>query len=338
MVMRRPPVALLTLGVLVVVASCGSPSTAGQINAASPSRLQASRRPTLWQSCRLPVIAVHLTGQPPGGWLTLPAGTFQSDPASAGVDQFNIVSWDEAGHRWVPADAKSVSPDGRSYFVASPDHDTIVDSSTGATIHEVSNSGGLYGEVVGFTSKGVYLQSRGMAQPGLWLFSTATGQLTQVSSADGFWEIIDESTAWGVSNSGPATVRVLDLQTGVGRDVLALGDKGGSVAGYVGHRALIVEGDAQSRLSASIVGADGSTQPVAVPPDWSRAKSTMDIPIAPTGYAQDGSGIWLFGHGFVLAQYDPVNGLRELTTQLPPLAPTGPAFEVFAVAGRCVAS
>jgi hypothetical protein len=336
--MRQPSVRLATIGILVVVVACASPRTAEQTKPVSSGRSQISETPAAMQMCRLPVIAVYLAGDPPGGWLTLPTGTFQRDPSSSGVDGFNVVSWDDAVHRWVPAEAKSVSPDGESYFVASQDRLQIVNAATGATIHEISRTDVFPDAVVGFTSRGVYLQAVGMGPPpGLWLFSAATGQLTQISSATGFWEVADESNAWGVSNSGPATVRVLDLQSGVGRAVFISRHKGVSVAGYVGHRVLIVEGDdVTAPIVVSILGVDGSVQTVAEPHDWLRVRSFMDHLIIPTGYAQDGSSIWFFGHGFVLAEYDPANGLRQLNIQLPPLAPTGPSFEVSAVAGRCV--
>jgi hypothetical protein len=158
-----------------MIVACGSPRTSGQTDAASQSRppisqtpsppstsppLVSLQSPAPFQACRLPVIAVQMGGEPPGGWLTLPAGTFQRDASSVGVDSFNGVSWDEAVHRWVPADAKSVSPDGRSYFVA--DRQAIVDAATGATIHEIPHANAVPGMPIGFTSQGVYLQAVGM--------------------------------------------------------------------------------------------------------------------------------------------------------------------------------
>jgi hypothetical protein len=96
----------------------------------------------------------------------------------------------------------------------------------------------------------------------------------------------------------------------------------------------MVEGDeatAPIPMVISLLGVDGSVQPVALPIVW-RGRY-----INPTGYAQDGTSIWFFGHGFALARYDPKNGLRDLNIQVPQLAPMF-EFEIFAVSGRCVAA
>jgi hypothetical protein len=330
------------LVITVFSAACGSTSqttAASPAHLASPSSVPSSSSSRLAAlPCRLPVIKVYLAGEPPGGWLTPPLGTFLRDPASSGVDSTNVVSWDQAVGRWVPADARSVSPDGKSYFVMSQGSFKIVDAATRTTIKQVLHTGAFPNQVVGFTSQGVYLRAAGIeSPPGLWRFDATTGQLTQISSASGFWEVVGESTAWGTSASSPSTVRVLDLQTGVGSDVFTSRHKGVTVAGYVGLRVLIVEGDdVRTPIIVTILRADGSTQPVAVPSDWSRIRSAMETPVIPTGYAQDGPRIWFFGDGFGLAEFDLTYGLRLVALTLPP--PRMGVPDTFFAAGGCVPS
>jgi hypothetical protein len=256
-------------------------------------------------------------GQAPGGWLDLPSGTFSRDPASVGVDSGNIIGWDAATGHWIPTEWPNVSPDGNTYLVVAGGTFRIVDARSGATVHETKTGNWFPNHVIGYTASSVYLRAQGMAPPpGLWKLDLSSGALLKISSAPGFWEVANDTTAWGIDT--PATVRRMDLATGVAKDVYTSPHKSVDVAGFVGERVLVFEsGNPNGTYAASVVGPDGSAEPVAVP-------AAMQSKFF-TGYFQDGPTVLIYGHGFGLAAYDVAHGLKVLTT----------TPELFVVFGRC---
>ncbi len=123
---------------------------------------------------------------------------------------------------------------------------------------------------MGYTRSAVYLVSRGkLPQPGLWKVDTASGKLTQVSSAKNEWEVADDTAAWGTSTTPDniVTVKRLDLSTGAVTDVYKPADSTVIVAGFAGSGVLVTTWSPGSNrgLSVVVIHQDGSVVPVDVP-------------------------------------------------------------------------
>jgi hypothetical protein len=162
-----------------------------------------------------------LPGDIPGGWVTFPAGTFQPDPSSSIPRQPNneLISYDRAFNRWIPATWDHISPDGRRYAVATGYGIDLVDVATGQ--HRTMAMPQVNGtwSVIIFISKGVYLTllgGEGPAEPGLWLLDPDSGLVRKLNGTQEFWSQVDSRAAWVViPNAGSSEVRRLDLQTGI---------------------------------------------------------------------------------------------------------------------------
>jgi hypothetical protein len=186
----------------------------------------------------------------------------------------------------------------------------IVDARTGATLHEIQ----VYRQpevhpnhFVAYTSSGIYVSAQGFSPPpGLWKIDPSSGALTQVSSARGFWAIVDGTAAWGFDNETGTIVRRMDLSTGVATDVLK-SPRAVSLAGFAGRGVVVFRSsDVQGSFETLIVNPDGSTVDVSVPSGLQGKFFN--------GFFQDGQAILISGHGFGLAAYDAAHGLRVLTT------------------------
>lgn len=159
------------------------------------------------------------TGQPAGGWLTLPAGTFELDPSSdIHRIQTEGISYDRAINRWVPADWNHLSADGRRYAWLSGNGLRVDDARTGAgKAIALPNIDGVW-VVVDFNEQGVYLTDIGglgaPTQLGLWLANPDTGQIRRLDSTQ-YWSEIDATAAWGVkTGSSDVELMRLDFRTG----------------------------------------------------------------------------------------------------------------------------
>lgn len=258
-------------------------------------------------------------GEAPGGWLEVPSGRFGRDPSSLGVNSSNIIAWDQAVKHWVPVEPSNVSPDGAAYLTDDGGDFRIIDARTGATLHETQTHQTFPNRVVAYTPSAIYLRAEGMnPPPGLWKLDAASGALSQVSTAPGYWETADGKYAWGTDES--ATVRILDISAGISRDIYKSSRRTVQVAGLTTAGALVVESDTSGPFATSVVTVDGSVQPVSVP---AALQGTYF-----NGYFQDGPTVLLSGHGFGLAAYDPDHGLQVLTT----------SPDNFEILGRCVAA
>jgi hypothetical protein len=316
-----------------------------------PATLPTSSTATasVFGRCRLPVIVPHSRTQadPWAGWLDVPAGTYSPDPSSnlAGA---TTLAWDAGVGKWIPTEPSYMSPDGLDYVAqnAGPSVATaarvppgieIVDARTGDIVQRVST--GPANHVVGYTRSAVYLISNGMLpQPGLWRIDTASGQLTQVSSAKGDWEVADDTAAWGTSTTPDniVTVKRLDLSTGVVTDVYkpAAGSIA-SVAGFAGSGVLVTISSPGSNrgLSVVVIHQDGSVVAVDVPAAMHYGGLGNAV--------QDGPALIFWAawstawpplpdnHQSGLAAYDPDHGLQLLMTDTPP--------DIFLL-GRCMSS
>jgi hypothetical protein len=295
--------------------------------------------------CRLPVIVPHTRtqGDPWAGWLDVPAGTYSPDPSSnlAGA---TMLAWDAGVGKWIPTEPSYISPDGLDYVAenAGPNVATaarvpgieIVDARTGDIVHRTS--AGQANHVVGYTRSAVYLISSGKyPQPGLWRIDTASGKLTQVSSAKGDWEVADDAAAWGTSTTPDniVTVKRLDLSTGVVTDVYKPADSTVIVAGFAGSGVLVMMWSSGSNrgLSVVVIHRDGSVVPVDVPAAMHYGgidKAVQDGPALI--FSASWSTAWPplpDTHRSGVAAYDPDHGLQLLMTNTPP--------EVFLL-GRCM--
>ena len=281
---------------------------------------------------------------PWAGWLDVPAGTYSPDPSSnlAGAP---MLAWDAGVGRWVPTEPSYISPDGLDYVVAEnaglstataarvPGIE-IHDARTGDIVQRIST--GQANHVVGYTQSAVYLISSGKyPQPGLWRIDTASGRVTQVSSAKGDWQVADDTSAWGTSTTSDniVTVKRLDLSTGVVTDVYKPVDLTVIVAGFAGSGVLVTMWSPGSNrgLSVVVIHRDGLVVPVDVPAPMhygSLSKAVQDGP------ALIFSAAWSTAwpelpdtHRSGLAAYDPDHGLQLLMTNTPP--------DIFLL-GRCM--
>jgi hypothetical protein len=315
----RSRAAVLLAVAAVLAAACGSSAssganTSGQASSAraslpsvaSPSPERSGMAASVFGSCRLPILVPYTAGEVPGGWLSLPTGTFSRDPTSAGVEPSNIIAWDQAISRWVPVQTSNVSPDGSAYLTDNGGDFRIIDARSGATLHETRSPDHIFpNKVIAYRSDAIYLTAQGMnPPPGVWKIDTSTGTLTQVSAAPGYWETADANYAWG--NDGWATVRVVNLSTGVSRAVYKSSHRTVQVAGLTSAGALVFEADTSGPFATSVVALDGTAQPVKVP-DALQGKYFNE-------YFQNGPEVLVSGHGFGLAAYDPAHGLQVLTT------------------------
>jgi hypothetical protein len=219
-----------------------------------------------------------------------------------------------------------VSPDGMTYVAENVPGIEIVDARTGDIVQRTS-TGELYLRVVGYTRSAVYLVSSGQSpQPGLWKVDTASGKLTQLSSAKGDWEVADDTAAWGTSITPDSIVIVkrLDLSTGVVSDVYQPADSTAIVEGFAGSGVLVAIWSPGSNrgLSVVVIHQDGSVVPVDVPAGMhygSLDKAVQDGPALI--FSADWSTAWPplpDTHRYGLAAYDPDHGLQLLMTNTPP--------------------
>jgi hypothetical protein len=343
---------------LAVLVGCGHPAhlagvpASGSRTSATPTQLPAilptSSTPTasVFGRCRLPVIVPHARSDvdPWAGWLDVPAGTYSPDPSSnlAGAA---MLAWDAGVGKWVPTEPNNISPDGLDYVAenAGPSVATaarapgieIVDARTGDIVQRTS-TGVLGLRVVGYTRSAVYLSSTGkFPQPGLWKVDTASGKLTQLSSAKGDWKVADDTAAWGTSTTPDniVTVKRLDLSTGVVTDVYKPAYSTVLVAGFAGSGVLVTMwSPATNRgLSVVVIHQDGSVASVDVPAEMHYGGLDKAVQDGPAVVFSAG---WSTGwpplpdtHRTGLAAYDPDHGLQLLMTNTSP--------DIFLL-GRCM--
>ena len=213
--MRRPNLPGLTASALVAVfaaVACSSPEAASRSSsspnpsASAPIVTATSVSTAPMPACRLPIASglPPLTGIAPqvargqGGFLSLPAGTFTSDPNS-------LASYDWAIDKWLPVQAHWISPDGSQY--AWPEYSSpsdpprsfihVVDARTGADRALAVPAPSV---PVSFETSGIYLTRIAPASEaigtGLALLDPASGNLRQLIP-DGHWELVSGSRAYG---------------------------------------------------------------------------------------------------------------------------------------------
>jgi hypothetical protein len=283
-------------------------------------------------ACRLPVIVPHPQGDTRAGWLDVPAGTYSPDPSSnvAGATQ---LAWDAGVGKWLPTEPQYISPDGMTYVAENVPTIEIVDARTGTITRSIPFPQDIFLRVIGYTSSAIYFDSSGKNPvPGVWKLDTTSGRLTQVSKADGLWDLADDAAAWG-TDFGNVTVRRLDLATGVVTDVHRFADPGYGVvvvAGFAGSGVLVISshsgGSGIELASVVVLHPDGSVTPVDMPlalqhaglgGPWGSFQNGPTVLLKayyPLDWPEPPAGL----HGWGLAAFDPDHGLQLLMTNTQP--------------------
>lgn len=324
-----------------------SPSPPASGPTSTPPPQSPSTTPQL--ACRIPVMVSVPSGAAPGGWITFPAGTFQSDPASL-IDRGNGmegVSYDRAFNRWIPADWNNISPDGRRYVAyAQYPFLNIVDVGSGA-IRPVAmpRVNGVW-TVIDYAGSGIYVTligGEGPAEPGLWVINPDSGHVRKLDGTQ-FWSQVDSRAAWGVKpGTGSTSLRRLDLKTGIVSTYLTVpyhrpykpGDRSLELVSLNADGApLVLERDWQHPYpwQLALVTAPNKPFAVQIPSDWVAGWPIWDNgdPYQ-LGRELHGTllsrGIWLFGRnafsGLALLGAD--GAARQLTN----------SPDIFALAGGC---
>jgi len=194
------------LAVVVAAAAACSGAACASLTVPDPAPVSAAHAvpstapiaPAL-MACQIPVITLgHEKGNTPGGGiLSLPDGTYQTDPASG-------LSYDAAFHRWLPVDPELVATDGTSYAQLDGDSVWLVDVASG-TRRPVLRSADATGRWVPrrYTAEGVYLD-RIAGQSGLGAglaLLTSDGRLTPVDGTSRRWDVIGPGAAWAAGAS-----------------------------------------------------------------------------------------------------------------------------------------
>jgi hypothetical protein len=261
-------------------------------------------------SCRLPVVS-----QAGVGWLDVPGGTFKPDPASVGhinTDDGSIA-WDPAIAGWVPANPRSLSPDGTRYVAADTSATIdIVDARSGSTIAAIppkyqSNLGVFI--VIGYGPTAIFLAQTGKnPSPGLWKIDTSSWALSQVTSDQAAWSAVDGSTVWGTRDgaAGYGGIARVDTSTGVVQEVRPPYEIkfGLDIAGLAGSGVLVIS--RPSLQLADVVNSEGASHAVVIPPTI--YGSDLGFPF------QDGPDI-LFASNVGLVAFDPNHGFQLLVTR-----------------------
>lgn len=327
---------------MVGLVACGQPALAvarlsplATFAAVAPATSRPVGPPNVFGTCRLPVgVPNPEGGQGTAGWLAVPSGIYWPDPASAMVGGF---TWDQTVGGWVPAPPQLISPDGTSYIFGN----NIIHAATRKVVHRIPypSPPDPYTTafiLIAYTGDAIYFESTGMRpSPGLWMVKTSTWKVTQISTADGTWELVDNKAAWGIN--GFTDVRRLDLTTGKVTDLYRSSVNDGflDLVGFAGSGVLVSSTEGDGSLTALrpmfVVRPDGTTAPVEVPAQVALAvigSAFQDGPaiVFSAYYPLEAGGPPASLHGWGLAAWDPQHGLQLLVKTVP---------DRMGVAGRC---
>ena len=300
-----------------------SPTATGTATESATATASTAGTPAVL-SCRLPVVTDN-----DAGWVTFPAGTFQSDPkANVSLPHGSAFplskSYDKAFERWVPVPRDDISPDGKHYGYAdfpavdsSPVHVVDLPSGTNHAFNPGTPPTDSSWVVIDYETEGVYLaaQPNGPAPPtGLWLLDPSTGVAKKVTDAiqvqyisgGGAWSTADALTGHG---PGPGS-RLLrtDLKTAAMVSWYKRTDIEFTVAGADGSGHPILQvWKYQSPELLLITAANSAT--ILLPAPGSAVPSLSNIihPVADT------HGIWFGDTGGSISLYTPATGVKKMT-------------------------
>lgn len=294
-----------------------STSTAAATGSPSGATLAPPSPVTAPLACRLPIMVSAPAGEAPGGWISFPGGTFQTDPASQ-IDRpywSEGISYDRAVNRWINADWNHISSDGQR-FVVLADGPTIAIITVATGAKRVITMPPAYGSwvVIDWIGSGIYMNliaGLDRADPGLWQVNPDSGQVRKLDATQ-FWSQVDAKAAWGTAVVGDTIVlRRLDLQSGVVTDQFTVpshrpvqpGDRSLELISLDGQgRPLLLERDWQKLYPwhLGLLTAPNTLTEVSIPSEWQAGWPMWDNgdPYQ-TGRELHGlllsSGIWMFG-------------------------------------------
>lgn len=215
------------LGSLVslLLAACGGREAASGPSSSAAASPSASPSGTAL-SCSLPVALATSGPTQQGGFISLPSGTFTSDPNSGmpydatsrrtGTTQSPVLygdgglTYDRPYRRWLPVSWPQLLPDGSAYAYTreaiptqSRNEIHMVDVATGSD-RVIYNQGAYH--VISYQPEGVYLDyhlNGTDASSGLWLLDPASGSLKAYPSGQqATWARIAAGAAWSYSLTG----------------------------------------------------------------------------------------------------------------------------------------
>jgi hypothetical protein len=274
-------------------------------------------------SCRLPVVT-----DTDAGWLTFPAGTFQSDPkANVSLPHGSPFplskSYDKSFERWVPVPRDNISPDGKHYAYAdfpavdsSPVHVVDLPSGNSHPFNPGTPPADSAWLAIDYETEGVYLttQPNGPTGPiGLWLLDPSNGTVRQIDNTH-LWQYISGGAAWGTSDAltghgpGPGSRLLrMDLKTGVIASWFKRTDVEFTVAGAdgAGHPILQVTKTSAPQLFL-ITAANSATILLLAPGSAVPSMSNIIHPV------EDSHGIWFGDTGGSISLYTPATGIKTM--------------------------
>jgi hypothetical protein len=284
----------------------------------SPTSLVASL------SCRLP-ISSYAGGS--GGFVSFPAGTFSSDPASI-IAGPGANTYDRAAAKWLPVSRSAVTPDGTRYVewdelnrsfrvvaVASGLQTEIGPAFSGPAwgAASIARTNGSPWTLLDAAPDGVYATPPfgRVAGSGLWFFAYSGGAEKQMATF-GYWQAVGGSAAWGTrAPAAPqgATVTIvrLDLGTGGAVDWFSQDGMDARVAGFdaAGHPVVVTS----SQTSVQVWLVDGQN----------RGSRVLALPRPQAqGYQQNTAGVQSVvgdANGVWLATFDALYLSRDAVTQ-----------------------
>jgi uncharacterized protein YvpB len=310
-------------GVIVAVAAGVIFLRPGTPQAASAARPQGSvhAQPTPASTCRIPVTTLSAAkgNSLGGGFLTLPDGTYQTDPGSS-------RSYDARFQRWLPVDPELIAPDSGSYVDSDSRGVFQVDLATGNRRLLLPVSAGRWAPIE-FTAQGVYVDGLGSSGPqlgaGLSLLML-DGRLTPIVNDLRNWRVGGPGEAWGYFDVGSDhSLYRLDLND---RSVTAWwhpppGTEHVFIFGVdAGHRPFIgFQGQLSTPYHLGVVTARETFSEVVQPP---QLRSVIGYGV---GYT-DSHGLWMGMDGVGLVLYAP-DGSMKVVSSVP--------ANILRVAGSC---
>jgi hypothetical protein len=333
----------------VILAACGGPTTAsgGHPTVSPTPTLSISSSSATPSSgglpCRLPVVTWTQTAQgqvPSAGFLTYPGAQISADPNGAivldGTRYRSFAqpylygggpgagSYDWPLGRWLPAQRRSVSPDG-SHYSYSTDFGAIhvVDVATGIDRTFTAPQGP--DTVLYYAKEGVYFNHawEGPPGPGLWLLDPTSGVVQTVFS-DKSVDAVGGFAAWllDVNPTDPHPVFSEYIGGNMPNEVLRRDLNGGPTVRWF----------YQAGKSVTVIGFDYEKHPLIVSESLGSPDNVQiwQVPAANQGkqlysgtqlaqIVADDHGIW-FADQQGISLYTPAHGVQKVSTVVADLA------------------
>jgi hypothetical protein len=322
---------LAALLVLVLVSYRMSSPLRGETLPA-PNASPVAQPPPASFTCALPVVT---TGPDPvekvsAGFVNIPSGEFWVDPAAALQDLpsdtggLSSATYSSQLKRWLPADSRSVSPDGRSYVYVKWLPEDATNSRKGVTptsseVHVVNaakktdqklwSTADLIG-IDRWDSQGILINTspKGGGAPGQWRIDPATGRVTQAPSDA-------EQASLPVDALPQSGIMYMTLgQDKQGRAVFRIGSRDPGTK----YSIVVVESGRATTIYSGVAGDATDFDPGGVYSDahglWLGSSTSLNPVASP---ASDGSRVWLWTKSAGLRSFK-VTGLPYSNVSLDP--------------------